>query len=111
MTIQKERRSRLTPCFTIETCSYIARRIAMPHKSSVLSYFSENAQDVVQHIFYLLPDATLHIEELKIIASKVSDIIRLADMSVTLAETILSIINYILLQKIEDQNIRKMTNR
>ncbi|KAM6251920.1 adhesion G-protein coupled receptor G4-like [Spheniscus humboldti] len=70
----------------------------------------ENAQDVVQHILYLLPDATLHMEELEIIASKISDIVRLADTSMTLAETILSILNYILLQEIEDQNIRKMTN-
>ncbi|XP_009873767.1 PREDICTED: probable G-protein coupled receptor 112, partial [Apaloderma vittatum] len=70
----------------------------------------ENAQDIVQHILYLLPDATLHMEELDIIASKISEIIRLADMSMTLAETILSIINHILLQEIEEQNIRKMTN-
>ncbi|GAB0194890.1 adhesion G-protein coupled receptor G4 [Grus japonensis] len=70
----------------------------------------ENAQDVVQHILYLLPDATLRMEELEIIASKISDIVRLADMRVTLAGTILSILNYILLQEIEDQNIRKMTN-
>ncbi|XP_009696915.1 PREDICTED: probable G-protein coupled receptor 112, partial [Cariama cristata] len=70
----------------------------------------ENAQDVVQHILYLLPDATLHMEELEIIASKISDIVRVADMTMTLAETILSILNYILLQEIEDQNIRKMTN-
>lgn len=83
----------------------------MPHKSSVLFFFSENAQDVVQHILYLLPDATLHMEELEIIASKISDIVRLADISVTLAETIFSILNYILLQEIEDENIRKLTNR
>ncbi|XP_052669458.1 adhesion G-protein coupled receptor G4 isoform X2 [Harpia harpyja] len=70
----------------------------------------ENAQDVVQHILYLLPDATLHMEELEIIASKISDIVRLADISTTLAETILSILNYILLQEIEDENIRKLTN-
>ncbi|XP_028940706.1 adhesion G-protein coupled receptor G4, partial [Antrostomus carolinensis] len=70
----------------------------------------ENAQDVVQHILYLLPDAKLHMEELEIIATKISDIVRLADVSMTLAETILSILNYILLQEIEDQNIRKMTN-
>ncbi|XP_056215984.1 adhesion G-protein coupled receptor G4-like [Falco biarmicus] len=48
-------------------------------------------------------------EELEIVASKISDITRLADMSMTLAETILSILNYILLQE-KDQNIRKMTN-
>ncbi|KAM6381299.1 adhesion G-protein coupled receptor G4 isoform 2-T3 [Pluvialis apricaria] len=70
----------------------------------------ENAQDVVQHILYLLPDATLHMEELEIISRKISDIVRLTDISVTLAETTLSILNYILLQKAEDQNIRKMTN-
>ncbi|XP_053932056.1 adhesion G-protein coupled receptor G4 isoform X2 [Cuculus canorus] len=70
----------------------------------------ENAQDVVQHILHLLPDAALHMEELEIIASKISDIVRLADMSTTLAENVLSILNYILLQEIEDQNIRKMTN-
>ncbi|XP_009997988.1 PREDICTED: probable G-protein coupled receptor 112 [Chaetura pelagica] len=70
----------------------------------------ENAEDVVQHISYLLPDAALHLEELEIIASKISDIVRLADLSMMLAETILSILDYILLQKIEDQNIRKMTN-
>lgn len=50
-------------------------------------------------------------EELEIIASKISDIVRLADISVTLAETIFSILNYILLQEIEDENIRKLTNR
>lgn len=50
-------------------------------------------------------------EELKIIASKISDTVSLADMSVPLAENILSILNYILLQKKEDQDIRKMTNR
>ena len=111
MAIWKERRSTLTPCFNVETCSYIARHIPMPHKSSVLSFFSENAHDVVQHILYLLPEATLHMEELEIIASKIADIVRLADMSTTLAETILSILDYILLQEIEDQNIRKMTNR
>ncbi|KAM6197938.1 adhesion G-protein coupled receptor G4 [Sarcoramphus papa] len=70
----------------------------------------ENAHDVVQHILYLLPEATLRMEELEIIASKIADIVRLADMSTTLAETILSILNYILLQEIEDQYIRKMTN-
>ncbi|KAK2528849.1 Adgrg4, partial [Columba guinea] len=70
----------------------------------------ENGQDVVQHILYLLPDATLHMEELEIIASKLADIVKLPDMSMTLAETILYILNYILLQEIEDQNIRKITN-
>ncbi|XP_069724056.1 adhesion G-protein coupled receptor G4 [Phaenicophaeus curvirostris] len=70
----------------------------------------ENAQDVVQHILHLLPDAALHMEELEIIAIKISDIVRLADISMTLAENVLSILNYILLQEIEDQNIRKMTN-
>lgn len=50
-------------------------------------------------------------EELEIIASKLADIVKLPDMSTTLAETILYILNYILLQEIEDQNIRKMTNR
>nr|XP_010308928.1 PREDICTED: probable G-protein coupled receptor 112 [Balearica regulorum gibbericeps] len=62
------------------------------------------------HDIMITEDATLHMEELEIIASKISDIVRLADMSVTLAGTILSILNYILLQEIEDQNIRKMTN-
>ncbi|XP_064933618.1 adhesion G-protein coupled receptor G4 isoform X1 [Columba livia] len=70
----------------------------------------ENGQDVVRHILYLLPDATLHMEELEIIASKLADIVKLPDMSMTLAETILYILNYILLQEIEDQNIRKITN-
>ncbi|XP_054025447.1 adhesion G-protein coupled receptor G4 [Dryobates pubescens] len=70
----------------------------------------ENAQDVVQHILYLLPNATLQLEELKIIESIISDVLRLADMSVTLAENTLSIVNYILLREIEEQNIRKMTN-
>ncbi|XP_068060601.1 adhesion G-protein coupled receptor G4 isoform X3 [Anomalospiza imberbis] len=70
----------------------------------------ENAQDVVQHIFYLLPDATLHAEELEIIASKISDIVELADVNVTLAESVLSILDYILLQKIEDENFTKITN-
>ncbi|XP_010294785.1 PREDICTED: probable G-protein coupled receptor 112, partial [Phaethon lepturus] len=70
----------------------------------------EDAQDVVLHILYLLPDAALHVEELEVIASKISDIVSLADMSMTLAETILSILNYLLLQEIEHQNIRKMTN-
>nr|XP_009501858.1 PREDICTED: probable G-protein coupled receptor 112 [Phalacrocorax carbo] len=62
------------------------------------------------HNITIAEDATLHVEELEIIASKISDIIKLVDMSVALAETILSILNYILLQEIEDQNIRKMTN-
>ncbi|KAM6117323.1 adhesion G-protein coupled receptor G4 [Pterocles gutturalis] len=70
----------------------------------------ENAQDVVQHILYLLPDATLHMKELEIIESKISDIVQLADISVTLAESILSILNYILLQDTEDQNMKKLTN-
>ncbi|XP_009975661.1 PREDICTED: probable G-protein coupled receptor 112, partial [Tauraco erythrolophus] len=70
----------------------------------------ENAQDIAQHILYLLPDATLHIEEIEIILSKISDTVRLVDMSMTLAETVLSILDYILLQEIEDQNIRKITN-
>ncbi|CAN8188838.1 unnamed protein product [Coccothraustes coccothraustes] len=70
----------------------------------------ENAQDVVQHILYLLPDATLHVEELEIIASKISDIVELADVSVTLAKSVLSILDYILLQEIEDENFRKITN-
>ncbi|XP_023781639.1 adhesion G-protein coupled receptor G4 isoform X2 [Cyanistes caeruleus] len=70
----------------------------------------ENAQDVVQHILYLLPDATLDAEELEIIARKISDIVELADMSVTLAETVLSILDYILLQEIEDENFRKITD-
>ncbi|XP_041885298.1 adhesion G-protein coupled receptor G4 [Corvus kubaryi] len=70
----------------------------------------ENAQDVVQHILYLLPDATLHVEELEIIASKISDIVELADVSVTLAETVLTILDYIVLQEIEDENFRKITN-
>ncbi|XP_050166684.1 adhesion G-protein coupled receptor G4 isoform X2 [Myiozetetes cayanensis] len=70
----------------------------------------ENAQDVIQHILYLLPDATLHVQELEIIASKISDVVQLADVSMTLAETALSILDYILLQEIEDQNIRKITN-
>ncbi|KAF2980961.1 hypothetical protein EK904_014713 [Melospiza melodia maxima] len=71
----------------------------------------ENAQDVVQHILYLLPDATLHAEELEIIASKISDIVELADVSVTLAENVLAILDYVLLQEIEDENLRKITNR
>nr|XP_030128200.1 adhesion G-protein coupled receptor G4 isoform X1 [Taeniopygia guttata]XP_030128202.1 adhesion G-protein coupled receptor G4 isoform X1 [Taeniopygia guttata]XP_030128207.1 adhesion G-protein coupled receptor G4 isoform X1 [Taeniopygia guttata]XP_041572046.1 adhesion G-protein coupled receptor G4 isoform X1 [Taeniopygia guttata]XP_041572047.1 adhesion G-protein coupled receptor G4 isoform X1 [Taeniopygia guttata]XP_041572048.1 adhesion G-protein coupled receptor G4 isoform X1 [Taeniopygia gu len=70
----------------------------------------ENAQDVVQHILYLLPDATLHAEELEIIASKISDIVAFADLSVTLAESVLSILDYILLQEIEDENFGKITN-
>lgn len=74
-------------------------------------FFPENAQDVVQHILYLLPDATLHAEELETIASKISDIVALADLSVTLAESVLSILDYILLQEIEDENFRKITNR
>lgn len=83
----------------------------MSYKSSVLPFFSENAQDVVQHILYLLPDATLCMEELEIIASKISDIVEFADVSVTLAETVLSILDYIVLQEIEDENFRKITNR
>ncbi|OWK51973.1 putative G-protein coupled receptor 112 [Lonchura striata] len=71
---------------------------------------AENAQDVVEHILYLLPDATLHAEELEIIASKISDIVALADLSVTLAESVLSILDYILLQEIEDESFRKITN-
>ncbi|XP_064282470.1 adhesion G-protein coupled receptor G4 isoform X3 [Passer domesticus] len=70
----------------------------------------ENAQDVVQHILYLLPDATLHVEELEIIASKISDIVDLSDVSVTLADSVLSILDYILQQDIEDENFRKITN-
>lgn len=50
-------------------------------------------------------------EELKIIASKISDIVEFADVSVTLAETVLSILDYIVLQEIEDENFRKITNR
>lgn len=90
----------------------MAGQIAMPHKSCALPFFfPENAQDVVQHILYLLPDATLHAEELEIIASKISDIVELADVSVTLAESVLAILDYILLQEIEDENFRKITNR
>lgn len=83
----------------------------MLYKSFVLFFSPENGQDVVRHILYLLPDATLHMEELEIIANKLADIVKLPDMSMTLAETILYILNYILLQEIEDQNIRKITNR
>ncbi|RMB97845.1 hypothetical protein DUI87_25702 [Hirundo rustica rustica] len=70
----------------------------------------ENAQDVAQHILYLLPDATLHVKEVEIIASKISDIVEFAVVSVTLAETVLSILDYILLQEIEDKNFKKITN-
>ncbi|XP_035397562.1 adhesion G-protein coupled receptor G4 [Cygnus atratus] len=70
----------------------------------------ENAQDVVQHILDLLPNATLDMKELEIIANKISDVVNLEDISVTIAEDILTILNYILLQEIEDQNFRKMTN-
>ncbi|XP_068813365.1 adhesion G-protein coupled receptor G4 isoform X6 [Struthio camelus] len=70
----------------------------------------ENAEDVVQHILYLLPDAKLDMEEIEIIADKTSDIARTADISGTLAEAILNVFNYILLQEIENQSIRKMTN-
>ncbi|XP_030353502.1 adhesion G-protein coupled receptor G4 [Strigops habroptila] len=70
----------------------------------------ENAQDVVEQILYLLPNAVLRMEEIEIITSKVSEIIMLADVSMTLAESLLSILNYILLQETEDQNIRKVTN-
>ncbi|XP_032558247.1 adhesion G-protein coupled receptor G4 [Chiroxiphia lanceolata] len=70
----------------------------------------ENAEDVIEHILCLLPDATLDVEELEIIASKISDIVQLADVSVTLAETALSILDHISLQEIEDQNVRKITN-
>ncbi|XP_035181922.1 adhesion G-protein coupled receptor G4 isoform X2 [Oxyura jamaicensis] len=70
----------------------------------------ENAQDVIQHILDLLLDATLDMKELEIIANKISDVVNLEDISVTLAEDILTILNYILLQEMEDQNIRKMTN-
>ncbi|TRZ08432.1 hypothetical protein HGM15179_018673, partial [Zosterops borbonicus] len=69
-----------------------------------------NTQGVVQQILYLLPDATLHVKEVEIIASKISDIVELADMSVTLAETALSVLDYILLQEIKDENFRKITN-
>lgn len=71
----------------------------------------ENAQDVVQHILYLLPDATLDMEELEVIGNKISDIVKFLDLSMTLAEAILTILDYILLQEMEDQNIRKITNR
>lgn len=49
-------------------------------------------------------------KELEIIANKISDVVNLEDISVTIAEDILTILNYILLQEIEDQNFRKMTN-
>lgn len=65
----------------------------------------------MQHILYLLPDATLHMKEVEVIASKISDIVELADVTVTLAETVLSVLDYILLQEIEDENFRKITNR
>ncbi|XP_012959038.3 adhesion G-protein coupled receptor G4 isoform X1 [Anas platyrhynchos] len=70
----------------------------------------ENAQDVVQHILDLLLDATLDMKELETIANKISDVVNLEDISVTLAEDVLTILNYILLQETEDKNIRKMTN-
>lgn len=89
----------------------MARQITMSRKSSALPFFSENTQGVVQQILYLLPDATLHVKEVEIIASKISDIVELADMSVTLAETALSVLDYILLQEIKDENFRKITNR
>lgn len=50
-------------------------------------------------------------EELEVIGNKISDIVKFVDLSVTLAEAILTILDYILLQEMEDQNIRKMTNR
>lgn len=49
-------------------------------------------------------------KELETIANKISDVVNLEDISVTLAEDVLTILNYILLQEIEDKNIRKMTN-
>ncbi|KAM8997089.1 adhesion G-protein coupled receptor G4 [Ara ararauna] len=70
----------------------------------------ENAQDVAEQILHLLPNATLQMEELEVITSKVSEIVRLADVSVALAESILSILNYVLLQEIEGENMRKVTN-
>ncbi|XP_025894797.1 adhesion G-protein coupled receptor G4 [Nothoprocta perdicaria] len=71
----------------------------------------ENAEDVVQHILYLLPTAKLDVEEIEIIENKISDIASIADISVTLAESMLSVFNYILLQEIDDnQSFRKMTN-
>nr|XP_025966707.1 adhesion G-protein coupled receptor G4 isoform X1 [Dromaius novaehollandiae] len=70
----------------------------------------ENAEDVVQHILYLLPDAKLDMEETEIITSKISDIVRIADISVTLAEAILNVLHNILLQETDNQSIRKMTN-
>ncbi|OXB79475.1 UNVERIFIED_CONTAM: hypothetical protein H355_008370 [Colinus virginianus] len=85
-----------------------------PHESPVLlfffSLFPENAQDVIQHILYLLPDATLDMEELQVIGNKISDVVKFVDLSVTLVEAILTLLDYILLQEIEDQNIRQMTN-
>lgn len=50
-------------------------------------------------------------EELEVIGNKISDIVKFVDLSVTLAEDILTILDYILLQEMEDQNIRIMANR
>lgn len=106
--METEEKHTLPSCFNVETCS-----MAVLHKSSVsffFFFFSENAQDVVQHILDLLLDATLDMKELETIANKISDVVNLEDISVTLAEDVLTILNYILLQETEDKNIRKMTN-
>lgn len=108
MTIWKQRKSALCPPALM--WRLVVWLCCINHLFLSFFFFSENAQDVVQHILDLLLDATLDMKELETIANKISDVVNLEDISVTLAEDVLTILNYILLQETEDKNIRKMTN-